>query len=133
MATALLDTQCHVGNWISHRLVQRLGKISSISTEFVPPKVVEASGRPVTACGVINLDLKWHPQATRNHVCPFYVFPHSDHIDVLFGVEYIASEGLLQVNELALAPLVKHKENKGELTPFFCIRSSWFYGASYTH
>ncbi|RYC54082.1 hypothetical protein CHU98_g12127 [Xylaria longipes] len=113
-ATALLDTQCQVGNWISRRLVERLGKLSSISTEFVLPEVVEASGGPVSACGVIDLEWKWHPQATRNHVCQFYVFPRSSHLDVLFGVEYIVSERLLQVNELALAPLVKQKKSKKE-------------------
>ncbi|KAI1124035.1 hypothetical protein F5Y10DRAFT_250548 [Nemania abortiva] len=113
VATALLDTQCHVGNWVSHRLVERLGKLSSISTEFVPPEVIEASGGPVSACGVVDLDWKWHPQATRNHVCRFYVFPSSDHLDVLFGVEYIVSERLLQVNELALTPLVKEDKSKG--------------------
>ncbi|KAI0529929.1 hypothetical protein GGR58DRAFT_495201 [Xylaria digitata] len=114
LASALLDTQCQVGNWISRRLVERLGKLSSISTEFIPPEVVEASGGPVSACGVIDLDWKWHPQATRNHVCQFYVFPFSSHLDVLFGVEYIVSERLLRVNELALAPLVKHKKSKKE-------------------
>ncbi|KAI3320626.1 hypothetical protein HD806DRAFT_547173 [Xylariaceae sp. AK1471] len=103
LATALLDTQCQVGNWISRRLVERLGKLSSFSTEFVPPEVVEASGGPVSACGVIDLDWKWHPQATRNHVCQFYVFPFSSHLDVLFWL-----------NELALAPLVKHKKSKKE-------------------
>ena len=98
--------------------MQRLGKVSSICTNFVAPKVVDASGKPVKACGVIKLDWKWHPKATRNHVCQFYVLPDSDHLDVLFGVDYIISEKLLQVNELALAPLVEYKKlKKGELTP----------------
>lgn len=89
-----------------------------ISTDFIPPKVVDASGMPVKACGVINLDWKWYPRATRNHVCQFYVLPNSDHLDVLFGVDYIVSERLLQVNELALAPLVEYKKlKKGESTP----------------
>ncbi|KAI1173337.1 hypothetical protein F4777DRAFT_453420 [Nemania sp. FL0916] len=114
LATALLDTQCHVGNWISRRLVDHLGMSSSISTEFVPPKVVEVSGGSVTACGVVDLDWKWYPQATRTHVCRFFVFPFSDHLDVLFGVEYIMFEKLLQVNESAFAPLVKDKKSKSE-------------------
>ncbi|KAI1457861.1 hypothetical protein F4805DRAFT_474762 [Annulohypoxylon moriforme] len=112
LATALLDTQCHAGNWISRRLVDRLGKLSLISTNFVSPQVVEVSGRPVSACGVIDLDWKWHPNGTRNHTCQFHVLPDSDHLDVLFGVEYIISESLLQVNELALAPLVEYKKQK---------------------
>ncbi|KAI1411524.1 hypothetical protein F5Y13DRAFT_165166 [Hypoxylon sp. FL1857] len=109
---ALLDTQCHKGNWISHRLVKRLGMLSLISTEFVSPKLFEASGAIVRASGVVNLNWKWHPQSTRIHSGQFYVLPHSDHLDVLFGVEYIKSERLLQVNELALIPLVQHKKSK---------------------
>jgi len=54
-ATALLDTQCQVGNWISKRLVDRLGMVSSISADFTPPELVDASGRSIRACGVIRL------------------------------------------------------------------------------
>ncbi len=111
-ATALLDTQCHLGNWISRRLVQRLGKLSSISTGFAPPEIVEASGRPIRACGVINLEWGWHPRRCRVHECQFYILPNSSHLDVLFGVEYITSENLLIVNESAIAPLLEHKKLK---------------------
>ncbi|KAI0421656.1 hypothetical protein F5X98DRAFT_329002 [Xylaria grammica] len=112
VATALLDTQCWVGDWVSLRLVERLGMLSSISTEFVPPGVVDANGRSVTPCGVVNLKWKWHPQGTRVHVCQFYVLPSSDHLDVVFGAEYIESKGLLQVNEQAFLILVPHKKSK---------------------
>lgn len=109
-----------MGNWISHRLVQHLGKLSLISTDFIPPGVVEASGRPVSACGVIDLEWKWHPKATRTHVCQFYVLPQSDYLDVVFGVEYIESERLILVNESAFVTLVEHKKSKkGESALFF--------------
>ncbi|KAH8884090.1 hypothetical protein GQ53DRAFT_846441 [Thozetella sp. PMI_491] len=115
LATALLDTQCQVGNWISWRLVQRLGKLSQISTNFTPPQLVEASGRPIRACGVIKLNWKWQPRGTRTHECQFYVFPGSMHLDVLFGVDFILSENLLRVDESVIVPLVEHKKpNKAE-------------------
>lgn len=110
--TALLDTQCQVGNWISKRLVQRLGMASLVSTSFEPPNIVDASGRPVSACGVINLNWTWYPGGTRNHECQFYVLANADHLDVIFGVEYIVSENLLQVNESAILPLLEHKKLK---------------------
>lgn len=109
-----------MGNWVSRRLVQRLGKLSSISTEFIPPEVVEASGRPISPCGVIELEWKWHPKGTRNHLCQFYVFaPESDYLDVVFGVEYIESERLIQVNELAFLTLVEHKKSKKSKSALF--------------
>ncbi|GAW23978.1 hypothetical protein ANO14919_135570 [Xylariales sp. No.14919] len=121
LATALLDTQCRVGNWVSRRLVERLGMLSSISTKFVPPEVVDANGRPVTPCGVVNLTWKWHPDGIRVHDCRFYVLPSSDHLDVVFGAEYIESKRLLQVNEQAFLMLVPHKKSKkGEWALFFC-------------
>ncbi|RWA04856.1 hypothetical protein EKO27_g10244 [Xylaria grammica] len=112
VATALLDTQCWVGDWVSLRLVERLGMLSSISTKFVPPGVVDANGRSVTPCGVVDLKWKWHPQGTRVHVRQFYVLPSSDHLDVVFGAEYIESEGLLRLNEQAFLMLVQHKKSK---------------------
>ena len=112
LATALLDTQCHTGNWISKRLVQRLGKLSSISFDFVPPHIVDASGRLVLACGVIDLRWRWHPHGCRFHECQFYILPDSSHLDILFGVQYIVSENLVFVNESAMVPLVQHKKAK---------------------
>lgn len=106
-ATALLDTQCHRGNWISNRLVQRLGMASLISTSFEPLNMVDASGRPVNASGVIDLNWRWYPNGTRNYESQFYVLPNSDHLDVIFGVEYIEAENLLHVNESAMLPLVE--------------------------
>jgi hypothetical protein len=93
-----------------------LGKESTISSDFVSPELTDAGGHDVVPCGVIDLDWKWHPRGTRVHQCRFYVFSTSDHLDVLFGVEYIVNEGLLIVNESAMAPLTEHKKlTKGEL------------------
>ncbi|KAJ3555624.1 hypothetical protein NPX13_g10320 [Xylaria arbuscula] len=112
LATALLDTQCCEGNWISRRLVERLERSSSISTEFEPPEIIEASGRPVKHCGVVKLEWKWFPRGTRVHEDRFYVVPSSDHLDVVFGAEFIVSEKLLEVNEMAFLPLVRDKKSK---------------------
>lgn len=106
--------------------MQRLEKLSLISAQFTPPEVVDASGRRVSASGVIELEWKWHPRGTRNHVCQFYVFPQSDYLDVVFGVEYIESENLILVNEAAFVTLVEHKKsNEGESAPCFqsCVSS----------
>ncbi len=118
-ATALLDTQCQVGNWISRRLVKSLGKVSSVSSKFTPPEIVDASGQPIQACGKIELNWKWYPRGTRTHTCQFYVFPDSKHLDVLFGIDFIVSENLLRVNESVMLPLVVHKKlKKGSLSSF---------------
>ena len=111
-ATALLDTQCQSGNWISRRLVEQLGKESSISPNFKGMDLRDVNGRDVVPSGVINLHWKWHPRGTRTHQCIFYVFSttESDHLDVLFGVEYIVKEGLITVNESVMAPLTQHKK-----------------------
>lgn len=112
--------------------MERLGKQSLIGTEFIPPEIFDASGRPVRACGVIDLEYKWHPRGTRNHVDQFYVFPQSGHLDVVFGRDYIVSERLLQVNELAFLTLVEHKKSKkGELALFF--QSHIAYASNFLH
>jgi hypothetical protein len=89
--------------------VQRLGKEPAISLDFVSPGLSDANGHDVVPCGVIDLHWKWH-RGTRIHECRFYVFSTSDHLDVLFGVEYIVKEGLITVNESAMAPLTEHKK-----------------------
>ncbi|KAI0505168.1 hypothetical protein F5B22DRAFT_628827 [Xylaria bambusicola] len=108
---ALLDTQCHVGNWVSYRLVEELGLASSISTIFDLPNIFDANHAPVLPCGVVNLRWKWSPQGTRVHTNQFYVFPSSNHLDVVFGVDFIKSEGLLQVNEAFILTLVRDKKS----------------------
>jgi hypothetical protein len=110
LATALLDTQCQRGNWVSLRLVKRLGKASSISPDFTAPGIGDASGHSITAIGIIELDWKRHPRGNRVHTGKFYVFPASDQFDVLFGVQYIVQEKLLLVNDDAMAPLLEHKK-----------------------
>ncbi|KAK0715329.1 hypothetical protein B0H67DRAFT_683590 [Lasiosphaeris hirsuta] len=115
-ATALLDTQCGVGNWISRRLVHQLGKKELISTDFEQPDVFDASGNPVQACGVVVLVWKWHsPKGTRTHESPFYVFPGSEEIDVVFGQEFIVLKNLIRLNRSASMVLIRHsRKTKGE-------------------
>ncbi|KAK1764166.1 hypothetical protein QBC33DRAFT_548251 [Phialemonium atrogriseum] len=114
--TALLDTQCHRGNWISKRLVQRLGMASLICPSFESLNMVDANGRPVSAGGVITLTWRWFPKGTRSYESQFYVLPNSDHLDVIFGVEYIEAENLLHVNESAMLPLVEdNRLDRGDM------------------
>jgi hypothetical protein len=72
----------------------------------------DVNGRDVVPSGVIHLHWKWSLRGTRTHQCTFYVFSttESDHLDVLFGVEYIVKEGLITVNESVMAPLTQHKK-----------------------
>ncbi|KAI0975150.1 hypothetical protein F4678DRAFT_419465 [Xylaria arbuscula] len=110
-AVALLDTQCCLGNWISDRLVKRLGMESSISPEFDHPVLRDASGQLVTACGVVDLQWKWYPYGTRTHASQFYVLP-TGHVDVVIGVEFILSNRLVLTNEGAFLTLVRDKKSK---------------------
>lgn len=110
-ATALLDTQCQFGNWISRRLVQELGKLKDILPAYIPPAIFDANGNTVPAAGVISLTWRWqHRRVTRTSRCEFYVLAESDHIDVIFGQDYIASHNLLRINEYAFLPMVQHKK-----------------------
>ncbi|KAL8869064.1 MAG: hypothetical protein Q9198_007987, partial [Flavoplaca austrocitrina] len=108
LASALLDTQCQDGNWISLRLVQRLRMQDRISLEFESPALTDAGGRAIVACGIISLQWKWSPIGTRVHECKFFVFPGSRHLDVIFGVHYILAAGLITVNEGAMTPMTAH-------------------------
>jgi tetratricopeptide (TPR) repeat protein len=111
LATALLDTACQTGNWISQRLVERLGKTSSISQDFAAPSVADANGNSVRATGVVTLEFKRGQRGNRFYESQFFVFPpFSNHFDVIFGVEYIVRENLLSVSEDVLVPLVLHKK-----------------------
>ncbi|KAL8852747.1 MAG: hypothetical protein Q9221_002377 [Calogaya cf. arnoldii] len=110
LASALLDTQCHTGNWISSRLVKRLGREHKVSQDYEPPNLTDASGNDVVACGIIRLHWKWSPHGTRVHECDFFVFPGTPNLDVVFGVDYILSEGLVTVNEKAMYPMTAHQK-----------------------
>ncbi|KAL8653798.1 MAG: hypothetical protein Q9226_003698 [Calogaya cf. arnoldii] len=110
LASALLDTQCHIGNWISRRLVKRLGREHKVSKDYEPPNLTDAGGNDVVACGIIRLHWKWSPHGTRVHECDFLVFPGTPNLDVVFGVDYILSEGLVTVNEKAMYPMTAHQK-----------------------
>lgn len=94
-----------------------MGKLEDISDDIVQPTVFDANGNPVHAAGVITLTWRWQPrrQTTRTHHSQFYVFAESDHIDVVFGGDYITSHNLMSINEYAFlpmvtrSPMVKHK------------------------
>ena len=119
-----MDTGCLSGNWISAKLVKRLGKESSVSQDFESPGSVDASGNPVHAAGVIELSWRKHPRGTKFHHCRFFVFAEIDQFDLLVGVDYIQSEKLMSIND-AMVPLVLHKNvKKGVCTPGYVLRIS---------
>jgi hypothetical protein len=109
-ALVLLDTQCN-GNWISARLVKRLGlggktqQISRLETRQT------ASGK-VSASEVIKLTWKFE-KGQRVHECTCYVFAdtkESSQCDVLFGKEYIVEEKFISINHGSMNVLTKHEE-----------------------
>ena len=112
LAAALLDTACQSGNWISLRLVERLGKQNAILQKYEPPSVQDANGQEMPACGVVTLQWKWSNYGTRVYDGEFFVMPGSQHLDVVFGVEYIVREGLIYFNGGSIAPLTAHKKLK---------------------
>ena len=119
---ARLDTQCETGNWISKRLVEDLNRTHEIIANSNPPFLIDGSGHRVISHGSIWLDWKWTRGGTTLKQCEFYIFPPgSDHLDVIFGAEFIKSEKLFSINEGAFLPLVKHrKETDGNITPSHC-------------
>ncbi|KAI4260322.1 MAG: hypothetical protein L6R42_004104 [Xanthoria sp. 1 TBL-2021] len=108
LAVASLDTACHAGNWISRHLVERLGRQREVSQDYDPPNLTDAGGHEVVACGIITLQWKWSPQGTRVHVDDFYIFRESPDLDVVFGMHFILSEGLLTLNEKVMIPMTAH-------------------------
>ena len=107
-AIALLDTQCQIGNWVSARLVNALGKSGDISHVWIPPDVQDANGVDVTPCGTIRLKWLWRPDSTRYHEADFYVLDNSC-IDIIFGRKYIVENGLLERPKGVMLTLVEHK------------------------
>lgn len=104
---ALLDTQCKGGNVVSNRVVQEYGLSSLVLTDLELPVFVDASGNLMQACGAIDLIWRWYPEGTRNYKCRFYVLPNSDHLDVVFGAEFIRLNKLLIVNKPRMLILVE--------------------------
>ena len=107
---ALLDTQCKGGNVISNRVVQEYGLSSLVLTDLELPEFVDASGNLMQACGAIDLTWRWYLEGTRNYTCRFYVLPDSDHLDVVFGAEFISRNKLLLVNKPRMLILVEKKK-----------------------
>jgi len=100
--------------------VERLRKSNEILPNVDPPTLCDASGHYITPGGVITLDWNWCPNGIRVHQCDFLVFPESDHLDIIFGVEYIIAENLLTVNESCFLPLTPHeKGNSSKTTPMY--------------
>lgn len=115
--TALLDTGCTKGIWISQKKVESLGKLSQIRPIVEPTMMRDGSGRTFTPCGRITIFFKWIPNGRRTHQEEFYVFD-SDHLDVILGGEYIVAHHLAEINEGNFTPLTEHK--KEDIGKLFC-------------
>lgn len=98
--------------------MNRLDKLASISKSFTPPDVSEASGKSVSVIGTIELEWK-RSRGNSIHQTQFYVYSTTGEIDVIFGVEYIVKERLLEIRDNALIPLIPHKKaKKGEFNSY---------------
>jgi hypothetical protein len=109
-AIALLDTQCQRGNWISMRLVEKLGLRASIMRDKTAPNLTSGTGQDVKSVGAIKIEWYWHPNGTRMYHANFFVFEEGFHLDVVIGVEFIVLEDLIRVNKSAFVPLTEHRK-----------------------
>lgn len=117
-AIALLDTQCQRGNWISERLLGRLGLSHLISKSTVTLDMRSASGHRVESRGTIRLQWKWHPNGTCIKHETFYILGDVTEIDVVIGRDYIVKHGLLRPDPAAFMPLIQHeKTTEGKRAP----------------
>jgi len=122
-ATALLDTQCQHGNWISNRLVERLGRQEYVRQEKETLNVQDVNGQEVHSLGTIKLSWKWNSRS-RVYDADFHVF-NSEHFDILFGVQYIVAKGMVTFNSGetdVIAPLVSHTKIKASEKAAIALR-----------
>ena len=89
--------------------MERLGRAGSISHNFVPPNLRDVNGNNVNACGTISLEWLWKPNGNTINDCDFYVFANAD-IDVIFGVQYIVTNRLVEIPKDVMLPLVEHRK-----------------------
>lgn len=116
--TALFDTGAEGVNWVSKELVTQLGlelDIWECASSKKTPGLLDASGNAIRASQSIELSWKWLSNDRYGHqkwrTSNFYILPpRSDHIQVLFGTDYIREHKLVQFNEPApLAPLTANQ------------------------
>ena len=119
LAVATLDTGCHVGNWISRKLVKRLGwqDKNKVSQDYEPPGLTDAGGHKVVACGSITLQWKWSPQGSVVNEDDFFIFQESPGVDVVFGAELLVSRDLVSVNERNMLVMIAHNKAPTSGTP----------------
>lgn len=102
-------------------MVQEYGLSSLVLTDLELPVFVDASGNLMQACGAIDLTWRWYPEGTRNYTCRFYVLPDSDHLDVVFGAEFVRLNKLLLVNKPRMLILVEKKKIDSSKWPLIQI------------
>ncbi|KAF2659985.1 hypothetical protein K491DRAFT_688839 [Lophiostoma macrostomum CBS 122681] len=113
IAAAALDTQCQEGNWVSKRLIEELGLLSSVHHEHQSPQVITATGEEVESYGSIDLVWKLAPNENRVYRGKFFVLSNVRHLDVILGQDTINKEAILAPNSQKLfATLTAH----GKLT-----------------
>ncbi|KAG4443098.1 hypothetical protein IFR05_001424 [Cadophora sp. M221] len=112
---ALLDTGCLHGNWISTRKVRELKMGQKIEKDSPAPVMLAVNGEKVPSLGSITLDWKVTNVGTRIFTTSFFLVK-ADHLDVIFGAQFLFSEGVIQIaiNKNAFAPFVKHSEPSQE-------------------
>ena len=116
-SSALLDSRCRSGNWISGELVERLGRTSEIVPTDHTPLFRDALGYNLVAHGQISLQWRWGPQL-EVHKCDFYVLPWSSHgIDVLFGSSYITPEDFAGIGRSQKGESTNYSVDSTSMTP----------------
>lgn len=104
---ALLDTGCLKGNWVSWRKIRDIDLLSSIGILDSPPLMLAVNGQAVHCYGSIVLRWRLTNMGTRVHTTSFYVFD-ADHIDVIFGAQFLYENGVVTYDWGTFAPLTPH-------------------------
>ena len=112
VAVANLDTACDVGNWISHRLVRALGRMTGTSPSLTTPRLSDANGNRVERLR-IHLSLTWRVchHGIRGLTDEFFVLlPQSEAYDIIVGGRYLLDKSWVFVNEGAMLPMTEHMQ-----------------------
>jgi hypothetical protein len=113
-AVALLDTQCD-GNWISNRLIKRLGLENLIVDCATTENHITPSGSLLPSA-TIKPTWKFKSGVSVQDEYEFFVFKdtrESDYYDVLIGRQYIVKGGLLTINnDKFVSVLSQHEVTK---------------------
>ena len=105
----LMDTQCTKGNWISYKLVKKLGMKRWMGPVDEPLNVRDYNGNSVDAEGVISFRWGGRNGTTIYDPVKCYVGNPGIDFDIIFGSEYIRKEKLASVNAERFLVTVQHE------------------------